>query len=109
MRNFFLAMSAATLALAACSSGTTEAPEAVKEVVKETVEASKANLCTDMGPQTPRDISSVSGKNLLEFAMAPESSQMNLCNIHTHTNASIIYLNPNYYVQSRALDVINLL
>ena len=87
MRNFFLAMSAATLALAACSSGTTEAPEAVKEVVKETVEASKANLCTDMGPQTPRDISNVSGKNLLEFAMAPESTQMNLCNIHTHTNA----------------------
>ena len=87
MRNFFLAMSAATLALAACSSGTTEAPDAVKEVVKETVEASKANLCTDMGPQTPRDISNVSGKNLLEFAMAPESTQMNLCNIHTHTNA----------------------
>ena len=87
MRNFFLVMSAATLALAACSSGTTEAPDAVKEVVKETVEASKANLCTDMGPQTPRDISNVSGKNLLEFAMAPESTQMNLCNIHTHTNA----------------------
>ena len=87
MRNFFLVMSAATLALTACSSGTTEAPEAVKEVVKETVEASKANLCTDMGPQTPRDISNVSGKNLLEFAMAPESTQMNLCNIHTHTNA----------------------
>ena len=87
MRNFFLAMSAATLALAACSSGTTEAPDAVKEVVKETVEASKANLCTDMGPQTPRDISNVSGKNLLEFAMAPASSEMNLCNIHTHTNA----------------------
>ena len=87
MRKLSIALSAAALVLAACSSETTEAPEAVKEVVKETVEASKANLCTDMGPQTPRDISNVSGKNLLEFAMAPESTQMNLCNIHTHTNA----------------------
>ena len=46
MRKLSIALSAATLALAACSSGTTEAPDAVKEVVKETVEASKANLCT---------------------------------------------------------------
>ena len=80
-------MSAAALVLAACSSETTEAPEAVKEVVKETIEASKADLCTDMGPQTPRDIASVSGKNLMDFAMAPASTEMNLCNIHTHTNA----------------------
>jgi len=88
MHKSFLALSAAAIILAACSSDTTsEAPETVKEIVKETVKASAANLCTDMGPQTPRDIASVSGKNLMEFAMAPASTEMNLCNIHTHTNA----------------------
>lgn len=44
-------------------------------------------LCTTMGPQTPRDISSVKGLNFTMFDTAPPSTQMNLCNIHTHTNA----------------------
>ncbi len=44
-------------------------------------------LCTTMGPQTPRDISSVAGLNTTMFDMAPASTEMNLCNIHTHTNA----------------------
>ena len=91
MRNLFLACTATALILAACSSEPAveerDAPEAVKEVVKETVAAAKINLCTDMGPQTPRDIASLTGKNLMDFAMAPASSEMNLCNIHTHTNA----------------------
>ena len=39
------------------------------------------------GPQAPRDIDSVMGKNTIAFNMAPESSQMNLCNIHFHKNA----------------------
>jgi len=73
MRNLILTLSAAAIALSACSSETaTEAPEAVKEAVKEAVTASKTDLCVSMGPQTPRDISNVSGKNLMEFAMAPE-------------------------------------
>jgi len=45
------------------------------------------DLCTGFGPQTPRDISSVAGTNARLFAEAPAASQMNLCNIHTHTNA----------------------
>ncbi len=44
-------------------------------------------LCLDMGPQTPRDISNVEGTNAFDFPMAPAYTQMNLCNIHTHTNA----------------------
>lgn len=44
-------------------------------------------LCTTMGPQTPRDISMVAGMNMDDFPMAPAASEMNLCNIHTHTNA----------------------
>jgi len=88
MRNSLLTLTVAALALTACSSDVkSDAPETVKEVIKETVMESKTDLCVTMGPQTPRDIASVSGKNLLEFAMAPASSELNLCNIHTHTNA----------------------
>ena len=43
--------------------------------------------CTGFGPQTPRDISNVAGANRQVFTQAPAVSQMNLCNIHTHTNA----------------------
>ena len=44
-------------------------------------------LCVQMGPQTPRDISSTGGLNTEVFPLAPAASEMNLCNIHTHTNA----------------------
>jgi hypothetical protein len=44
-------------------------------------------ICTGIGPQTPRDISSLSGTNMRLFDLAPSSTSMNLCNIHTHTNA----------------------
>lgn len=45
------------------------------------------DLCKGYGPQTPRDISSKAGTNKRMFAMAPDSAELNLCNIHTHTNA----------------------
>lgn len=44
-------------------------------------------LCLDAGPQTPRDISSGLGLNETTFPMAPPANELNLCNIHTHTNA----------------------
>lgn len=44
-------------------------------------------LCKGYGPQTPRDISQVEGTNARIFTLAPPASKMNLCNIHTHTNA----------------------
>ena len=44
-------------------------------------------LCAGFGPQTPRDIRSGFGANPVAFALAPESTAMNLCNIHTHTSA----------------------
>ena len=46
-----------------------------------------ADLCQGYGPQTPRDIASAAGTNARIFTLAPPASQMNLCNIHTHTNA----------------------
>lgn len=44
-------------------------------------------LCTDAGPQTPRDIANAEGTNTMDFPWAPAYTEMNLCNIHTHTNA----------------------
>ena len=44
-------------------------------------------LCMGFGPQTPRDISEAAGSNARVFTLAPPSTEMNLCNIHTHTNA----------------------
>lgn len=41
----------------------------------------------DFGPQSPRDIDNLSGKNDRIFGKAPHSSRMNLCNIHFHKNA----------------------
>ncbi len=44
-------------------------------------------ICLDAGPQTPRDISNGYGLNDVTFPMAPPSTEMNLCNIHSHTQA----------------------
>ncbi|WP_269581043.1 delta-class carbonic anhydrase [Roseibium sp. Sym1] len=44
-------------------------------------------LCEGYGPQTPRDISSKEGLNAATVAIAPAPDKLNLCNIHTHTNA----------------------
>ncbi|MFK7890223.1 MAG: delta-class carbonic anhydrase [Granulosicoccus sp.] len=49
--------------------------------------ASAQKLCEGFGPQTPRDISSTDGANQPAFTLAPPATEMNLCNIHTHTNA----------------------
>ena len=40
-----------------------------------------------VGAQSPRDIDSVTGDNILETTTAPASTAMNLCNIHFHINA----------------------
>ncbi len=44
-------------------------------------------ICKGFGPQTPRNIANVEGSNARVFTLAPAASKMNLCNIHTHTNA----------------------
>lgn len=43
--------------------------------------------CEGYGPQTPRDIDNVVGKNKRIFSIAPAADEMNLCNIHFHKNA----------------------
>lgn len=84
MKNKLLFVLTATVLVACQGAGKTETDKVASDMVDK---VAGADLCLDMGPQTPRDISSVSGLNLADFPMAPSSNTMNLCNIHTHTNA----------------------
>ena len=68
----------------------------VAEVASAQPETEAEALCVDSGPQTPRDISSAAGLNKAVFEMAPAPTEMNLCNIHTHTNAE--HKGPGYSV-----------
>jgi len=99
MKNILLA-STAGLILVACANTTatdaadeSTAAETSESVatdtadIVETVAEAAPELCVGMGPQTPRDISSLAGLNTVSFPTAPPASAMNLCNIHTHTNA----------------------
>ena len=49
--------------------------------------APAADYCVGYGPQTPRDISARLGANTQPFAKAPSAVELNLCNIHFHTQA----------------------
>lgn len=99
IKHLILGASAATL-LMACSGNST--PPAQQETSVETdthddhanetaeehaAHAKTGDLCLAAGPQTPRDISKTGGLNTITFPTAPAAGNMNLCNIHTHTNA----------------------
>jgi len=63
-----------------------------KVVADSVVVEQRANLAknTDakgFGPQSPRDIDSLTGENNRKFITAPAYEDMNLCNIHFHKNA----------------------
>jgi len=45
------------------------------------------SYCVGFGPQSPRDIDILKGKNSRIFNIAPTSNSLNLCNIHLHKNA----------------------
>lgn len=78
----FVSLAAGACLLAACTANDTDTTE-METAVAETAPA----LCEGFGPQTPRDISMTSGANPVMFELAPPATQLNLCNIHTHTNA----------------------
>lgn len=70
-----------------CGAEKAEPPEASAPTPEVEPVAEAAALCVDAGPQTPRDITSTNGLNPVVFDRAPAASDLNLCNIHTHTNA----------------------
>lgn len=52
----------------------------------------RANLAKNtkgqgFGPQSPRDIDTLAGSNIIAFNPSPSYTEMNLCNIHFHKNA----------------------
>lgn len=81
IKHVMFSLSAAAL-LAACATPANEV-----ETEEHAAPADTGELCLAAGPQTPRDISNVAGLNKVTFPMAPAPEAMNLCNIHTHTNA----------------------
>ncbi len=110
MKLKILALSAVSVLAVACSNGDVKDAGTVEDKATEVVEtnyrheivrASEA-LCEGFGPQTPRDITSAVGLNLDDFAMAPDASELNLCNIHTHTNAE--HKGPGYSVFVNGTD-----
>ena len=72
--------------MGACTSQTTIS-DAGNEGTAAAAGAVQPALCLDFGPQTPRDIADPVGSNSVAFPLAPAASELNLCNIHTHTNA----------------------
>ncbi|WP_370271728.1 delta-class carbonic anhydrase [Pseudooceanicola nitratireducens] len=76
-----LALMLSCLPLTGLAAGDTPAPAPVVP------EAAPGALCQGFGPQTPRDIGNALGRNPVRFPAAPPPDQMNLCNIHMHTNA----------------------
>ena len=68
-------------------SASVEEASSPEPAAKQAAVEEHGGLCLEAGPQTPRDITSLVGLNTVEFPMAPPASEMNLCNIHSHTNA----------------------
>lgn len=58
-----------------------------EEITRQRVNLAKNTTGKGYGPQSPRDIDMVEGRNTISFSMAPAYSSMNLCNIHFHKNA----------------------
>lgn len=77
-----LLLSGATVALASSTEAVSD------EVIAEQRAALAASTqSAGFGPQAPRDLNSAVGNNHRAFGQAPESAEMNLCNIHFHENA----------------------
>lgn len=77
------------LPLAALAKDTSNSPSPVADaVIAQQRAALAANTAgKGFGPQSPRDIDALDGRNSVAFGEAPAHTDMNLCNIHFHKNA----------------------
>lgn len=64
------------------------------------VQAPAQDVCQGYSPQTPRDIGAKGGTNPRVFTLAPAAATMNLCNIHSHTQAE--HKGPGFSVSAGA-------
>lgn len=90
MKTNFRLASVPMIVSAALLSASVQAADAhvADSVIEQQHKALQVNTAgKGFGPQSPRDIDSLKGKNSVQFAWAPASTEMNLCNIHFHKNA----------------------
>lgn len=92
MKKFFLMSLVATTLTPAAYASSSESESSHTAVSDNIIAEQRALLNSNtngqgFGPQSPRDIDSVNGKNGIVFGLSPASTQMNLCNIHFHKNA----------------------
>ena len=69
-----------------------QAKENASHVSDEVIAGQRGELAKNtegkgFGPQAPRDIDSPGGNNPIKYSMAPDYTEMHLCNIHFHKNA----------------------
>lgn len=82
----------AFLATLACMPLIAQAASSPSPVSDQVIAEQRTNLSKNtegkgFGPQSPRDIDSITGTNSVVFSTAPAYEEMNLCNIHFHKNA----------------------
>ena len=90
MKKQFLTYSAIlpVLALSVGVAGAADIETVADSVIKDQRAALEASTKdAGFGPQSPRDLSTMKGKNERMFETAPPYTEMNLCNIHFHESA----------------------
>lgn len=80
------------VAVACVSVGVSAKPSSTGAVSDQVIAEQRQQLARNtegqgFGPQSPRDIMTLTGHNAIAFNAAPPISDMNLCNIHFHYNA----------------------
>lgn len=79
-----LALSVSAITAASSLSAATASDE---DIAAQRAALAEATKDAGFGPQSPRDLSTLTGENDRVFATAPAHTEMNLCNIHFHENA----------------------
>lgn len=90
-KNTLILFTVATM-LPICTSASNTSLNTDGTVADQVITKQRASLAKNtegkgFGPQSPRDIDSIKGKNNRAFSSAPAYTKMNLCNIHFHKNA----------------------
>ncbi len=67
--------------------GASSVPVSDQVIAEQRAQLKKNTEGKGFGPQSPRNIDSVTGMNERIFSAAPSYQEMNLCNIHFHKNA----------------------
>lgn len=112
MKNKSVFLSVAMAMLSAQANASSANHEAVSDgaIAEQRANLSENTQGKGFGPQAPRDLDSLKGTNARLFSDAPDSTAMNLCNIHFHKNAEhkgVSLLNTLAMVMARAFKVVS--